>query len=107
MQYISKLFSLTEQCRQGKYLLGKKALVSDLKITRVVALGKEVQEVGAERHFKLGGKCFQSGLLSHFKPLRSPQKRAQNVSLKDGDISNVHGAAACFWTCKGRECSCP
>lgn len=48
MQYISKLFSLSKQRRQAKYLPEKKALVSDLKITRVVALVKEDQEAGAE-----------------------------------------------------------
>lgn len=35
-----------------------------------------------EKHFNVGVKCFHSDLLSPFKAPRSPQKRAQKVSLK-------------------------
>lgn len=49
MHYISKLFSLKQTKETSKIIpLRKKALVPDLKIMRIVALGKEVQQVGAE-----------------------------------------------------------
>lgn len=49
MHYISKLCSLKQTKETSKIIPPrKKALVPDLKIMRIVALGKEVQQVGAE-----------------------------------------------------------
>lgn len=38
------------------------------------------------RHSNLGGKCFHLDLLPPFKALRSPQKRAQKVSVKEAAV---------------------